>query len=134
VSTTSVLTPPPPLRHGLQLGSVHHRSPVAGRAEHFPKIRTDLTKINQILFLLLDNAMNYYDAKIAWYENRGGQFALATADTAPVLVLEGDSSDLLETVMTHRGRAADGDAELATLQLLFEETPAIRSRAPRRGP
>ena len=27
--------------------------------EHFPKIRTDLTKINQILFLLLDNAAKF---------------------------------------------------------------------------
>jgi len=27
--------------------------------EHFPKIRTDLTKINQILFLLLDNAVKF---------------------------------------------------------------------------
>jgi signal transduction histidine kinase len=57
VSTTCV--PPPPLPHGLQLGSVHHRSPVAGRAEHFPEIRTDLTKIDQILFLLLDNAVKF---------------------------------------------------------------------------
>ena len=27
--------------------------------EHFPKIRTDVTKINQILFLLLDNAVKF---------------------------------------------------------------------------
>ena len=61
------------------------------------------------------------DDKIAWYENRGGQFALATTDTAPVALLQGDSSDLLEIVMTHRGRAADSHEELATLELLFEE-------------
>jgi len=59
--------------------------------------------------------------EITWYENRGGQFALATTDTAQAALLEGDSSDLLEIVMTHRGRAGDDDAELATLELLFEE-------------
>ena len=63
------------------------------------------------------------DDKIAWYENRGGQFALATTDTAPAALLQGDTSDLLEIVMTHRGRAGDSDEELATLELLFEETP-----------
>jgi hypothetical protein len=66
---------------------------------------------------------SFHDDKIAWYENRGGQFALATAENAPMLLLEGDSSDLLEIEMTHRGRAADSDEELATLELLFEETP-----------
>jgi hypothetical protein len=63
------------------------------------------------------------DDRIAWYENRGGQFALATADTAPAALLQGDTSDLLEIVMTHRGRAGDHDEELATLELLFEEAP-----------
>jgi hypothetical protein len=62
------------------------------------------------------------DDQIAWYENRGGQFALATTDTAPAALLQEGSSDLLEIVMTHRGRAGDSDEELATLELLFEET------------
>jgi hypothetical protein len=64
-----------------------------------------------------------HDDRIAWYENGGGQFALATADTAPVALLQADISDLLEIVMTHRGRAGDSDAEFATLELLFEEAP-----------
>jgi len=63
------------------------------------------------------------DNRIAWYENRGGQSALATAGTAPAALLQGDTSDLLEIVMTHRGRAGDGDEEFATLELLFEEAP-----------
>jgi hypothetical protein len=63
------------------------------------------------------------DDKIAWHENRGGQFSLAAGDSAPAVLLQGDSSDLLEIVMTHRGRAGDGDEELATLGLLFEEAP-----------
>jgi hypothetical protein len=63
------------------------------------------------------------DNKIDWYENRGGQFALATADTAPMLILQGGTADLLEISMTHLGRAGDDDAELASLELLFEEAP-----------
>jgi hypothetical protein len=63
------------------------------------------------------------DRAIAWHENRGGQFALDSADSAPAVLLEGDTSDLLEIVMTHRGRAGEGDEELATLDLLFEEAP-----------
>jgi len=66
---------------------------------------------------------SYYDDKIAWYENLGSQFALATTGTAPAVLLQEDTSDLLEIVMTHRGRAGDSDAELATLVLLFEEAP-----------
>jgi hypothetical protein len=56
-------------------------------------------------------------------KNQGGQFALATTDTAPLSLLQGDSSDLLEIVMTHRGRVGDSDEELVTLELLFEEAP-----------
>ena len=68
----------------------------------------------------------WFAGEIAWWENRGGQFALPTADgvvtatpnegTADVLVLSIDAA--------HRGRAGDGDLELATLELLFEETAA----------
>ena len=65
---------------------------------------------------------SYYDNKIAWYENQGGQFALATTDTAPAVLLQGDTSDLFEIVMTHRGIAGDRDEELATLELQFEES------------
>jgi hypothetical protein len=63
------------------------------------------------------------DDKIPWYQNRGGQFALPTTGTAPAALLQGSSSDLLKIVMIHRGRAGDGDEELATLELLFEEAP-----------
>ncbi len=58
---------------------------------------------------------------IAWWENRGGQFALATSDTAPAQLVSGQTDDLLKITMTHRGRSGDGDEELATLELLFEE-------------
>jgi FG-GAP-like repeat len=62
------------------------------------------------------------DDKIAWYENCGGQFALATADTAPTIMEDEEVDDLLEIVMTHNGQTGDTSAELATLELLFEES------------
>jgi len=62
------------------------------------------------------------DNKIAWYENLGGQFALATTDTAPASLLQGQADDLLKVTTTHKGRTGDADMELATLELLFEES------------
>ncbi|MFC1995622.1 IPT/TIG domain-containing protein, partial [Chloroflexota bacterium] len=64
------------------------------------------------------------DDKIAWYENRGGQFALATTDTAPTNLFQGQTDDLLKITATHRGRTGDVNIELATFDLLFEETAA----------
>ena len=63
-----------------------------------------------------------YDDKIAWYENQGGQFALATANTAPTTIDEGQEDDLLRIAMTHRGRAGDSDTELVSLNLRFQRT------------
>ena len=62
------------------------------------------------------------DDKIAWYENRGGQLALATTNTAPGTIIAGHQDDVLRIVATHRGRAGDTDAELVTFDLLFEES------------
>jgi len=62
------------------------------------------------------------DDKIAWYENRGGQFALTTTDTAPAEIDAGEQDDILRVVATHRGRAGDTDVELVTFELLFEES------------
>jgi hypothetical protein len=62
-----------------------------------------------------------YDDTIAWYENRGGQFALATVDTAPATIDIGQMDDVLRIVAAHRGRSGDTDAELSTFELLFEE-------------
>ena len=62
------------------------------------------------------------DDKIAWCENLGGQFALATTDTAPATIAAGQQDDLLRIVATHRGRAGDTSVELAALELLFEES------------
>ena len=55
--------------------------------------------------------------------NRGGQFALPTTNTAPGLILQGATDDVLKIVETHRGRTGDTDIELVTMELLFEESP-----------
>ncbi|MBN1485374.1 MAG: VCBS repeat-containing protein [Chloroflexia bacterium] len=65
----------------------------------------------------------YSDENIYYWENRGGQFALQTSDTAPAALLSGEMDDLLRVYMHHRGRPGDRDEELATLELLFERTP-----------
>jgi hypothetical protein len=56
---------------------------------------------------------------IAWWENQGGQFALATTDTAPASMKTGTMDDILAIEVIHRGRSGDSDLELVTLELLF---------------
>ena len=58
-----------------------------------------------------------------WFANQGGQFALATTSTAPSAIAQGQQDDVLKIDAIHRGRAGDGDLELATLELRFEESP-----------
>jgi hypothetical protein len=55
--------------------------------------------------------------EIAWYQNRGGQFALPTGSSAYLAMVDGQTDDVLEVEAIHRGRMGDGDAELATLAL-----------------
>ena len=57
---------------------------------------------------------------VTWWENRGGQFALATTDTAPETIDEGTAGDLLKIVVTHQGRTGDRDLEPVTFDLLLE--------------
>jgi VCBS repeat protein len=63
--------------------------------------------------------------KIAWYENCGGQFALVTTDSAPTILNDGVADDVLKIVFTHNGTTDDRDMELATIELLFEESPGV---------
>ena len=65
------------------------------------------------------------DDKIAWYENRGGQFALTTTDIAPILVVEGATHALLAVDVKHRGRPGDSSLELVGLELGFEASPGV---------
>ena len=65
-----------------------------------------------------------FSGDIAWWENRGGQFALPTADAVASATPNEGTDDvlMLEIDGAHRGRSGDGNAELSTLELLFEET------------
>ncbi len=64
-----------------------------------------------------------FDDKIAWYENKGGQFALPTTDSGPSRMFNSEIGDLLTTVATHNGRGGDNYVVLDTMEILFEETP-----------
>lgn len=68
-------------------------------------------------------AASSFDDTVSWFENRGGQFALATTDTAPATLIEGGTDDLLRIIARHRGRAGDTDVEVASLDLRFEAGP-----------
>jgi hypothetical protein len=76
---------------------------------------------------------------ITWWENKGGQFSLATTDVAQFLVSNSEIHDLLKIVATHEGRTGDSPVEFASLELrltngsgaaLFRE-PSISSTARR---
>lgn len=62
------------------------------------------------------------DNAIAWWDNRGGQFGLATTDSAPAALKSGAADDVLQITFTHNGRAGDQAAEWASVALLLEET------------
>lgn len=67
----------------------------------------------------------YFGDDISWWENRGGQFALATTDeVTDVTVNEGTDVLILEIEATHLGRSSDHDLELVTFDLLFEDNPS----------
>jgi FG-GAP-like repeat len=57
---------------------------------------------------------------VGWYENRGGQFSLATVDVAQGVVGNSELHDLLKITATHEGRTGDADVELASLVLQFD--------------
>ena len=61
------------------------------------------------------------DDALSYWENRGGQFALPTADLGSSL---GDSvtEAVLRITAAHRGRVGDPEVELTTFELLFEES------------
>ena len=59
----------------------------------------------------------------SWLENEGGQFSLVTGGDPGEFLLEGTVHELFAVDLAHGGRAGDNDLELATLELLFEESP-----------
>ena len=60
--------------------------------------------------------------EIAWWENRGGQFALPTAASAPATIVPGEQTEVLAVTASHQGRSGDHDVELVTFEILFEDT------------
>ncbi|MEM1178903.1 MAG: FG-GAP-like repeat-containing protein [Acidobacteriota bacterium] len=62
------------------------------------------------------------DDDVTFLPNLGGQFALETLVTAPASLGNNITDDLLRITATHLGIAGDADLELATFELLFEET------------
>ena len=62
---------------------------------------------------------------ISWWENKGGQFALPTTDAVTATTPNEGALDVLVLAIDgeHRGRSGDREGELATILLLFEESP-----------
>ncbi|MCX8037146.1 MAG: FG-GAP-like repeat-containing protein [Candidatus Sumerlaeia bacterium] len=63
--------------------------------------------------------------KIAWVENRGGQFTVPAEDIAPPFLFGGRQDAVLRITIVHNGRAGDGDLELVSLGLLFEAISGV---------
>ena len=63
------------------------------------------------------------DGKVAWHENRGGQFRLT--QSSPNLSA-GTQRLLVETSVTHRGRPGNPPLQLASLTLRFENSDGTR--------
>ena len=64
---------------------------------------------------------SYGDDTVAWYENRGGQYAFDTVGTAPTSMMGGKLDDVLKITLIHEGRAGDTPLELAKMALLFHK-------------
>ncbi|MCB9850200.1 MAG: VCBS repeat-containing protein [Phycisphaerales bacterium] len=60
--------------------------------------------------------------QIAWWKNTAGHYAIDSTLTAPNGWLGGETHDLFQVGLTHRGHAGDPDIELANLTLQFEST------------
>ena len=65
------------------------------------------------------------DDTIAWYPNRGGQFALPTTSLAQGVLGNSQEKVVLQIDLEHRGRAGDSDVVLDTLELLFEDGSGV---------
>jgi hypothetical protein len=68
--------------------------------------------------------------RINWYENRGGQLALPTSDVAYEGMVNTQVRQVLEIAATHRGRVADDDAELLSLDLFFTDNVQVALLSP----
>ncbi|AVP96992.1 hypothetical protein C7S18_07185 [Ahniella affigens] len=69
---------------------------------------------------------------IAWWDNRGGQFALATVNQAPARADNGSDVPMLRVHATHRGRSGDSAMALGSFDLQLEDalgTPLTNAQA-----
>jgi hypothetical protein len=58
---------------------------------------------------------------IGWFLNRGGQTKIEAEDIAPTFIIESEKAALLQLNAVHEGAPGDNNAELVTLEFLFEE-------------
>ena len=65
------------------------------------------------------------EGKVVVWLNRGGQCALASANTAPAAIGNGKRDDLLRIAVSSRGVAGDNNARLDALTLFIEKSPGV---------
>jgi len=65
------------------------------------------------------------DGDLQWWRNGGGQVALPTTNTSPASLGNSVIDDVLRIDLRHNGKAGEQNAELATLELRFEDGSAI---------
>ena len=65
------------------------------------------------------------DGDLQWFRNGGGQVALPTVNSSPAALGNNVTDDLLRIDLRNNGRAGEQNAELATLELRFEDASAI---------
>ena len=63
--------------------------------------------------------------KHEWWENRGGQFSLATTSLAPATIGNGATVPLFAIDFTSNARQGDSDVELATLELSVTDSGGV---------
>jgi uncharacterized repeat protein (TIGR01451 family) len=65
------------------------------------------------------------DGDLQWFRNGGGQVALPTVNSSPGALGNSVTDDLLRVDLRHNGRTGEQAAELANLELRFEDGSAI---------
>ncbi len=65
------------------------------------------------------------DGDFKWWRNGGGQAALPTVNSSPAALGNSVTDDLLRIGVRNNGRAGEANAELATLELRFEDGSGI---------
>jgi hypothetical protein len=59
------------------------------------------------------------DGVIAWFENRGGNYAVDVEQATSVVNAAGQFGELAQILVAHRGRPGDADIELNSLEFTF---------------